>query len=176
MMSAFVRGQKRARVGVGLMLVIAVCGACHSGTPTRPSEVPPAVAHLVGISWEPDWNGAWAQIDSDGAHLLDWGAGWYCVWLNNIPPTPADHCREYTFTFSWLPDVVSLPQFWSGATWSRGCRTYPNQSNAGACFQSPARNSVSTRQSITIVGSERTSTGTETETFRTEIAIRFRER
>jgi hypothetical protein len=186
MVSALIRGKRRASLGLGLTLVIAVCGACDSGTPTRPSfapsPLPPPsasppppliVPHQVEIAWDPDNYVATAPIDSDGAYLLEWAAGWYCIWLNNIPSTPADHCREYTFTFSWLPATVSLPEFWSGATWSRGCRTYPNQINPGACFQSPARNSVNAMQSITIVGTERAPNGTETQTFRTELAIKF---
>lgn len=65
--SAFIRGKRRARLAVSLMLVIAVCAACDSGTPTRPSQAfspspapspspspPPAVAHQVEIAWEPD--------------------------------------------------------------------------------------------------------------------------
>jgi hypothetical protein len=117
-----------------------------------------------------------APRDSDGSYLLDWAAGWYCVWLNNIPSTPADHCREYRFTFGWLPAVVSLPEFWSGPTWSYGCRTYPHRTNPGPCFESPARNNVSALQSIKLVGTERAPNGAETEVFRTELAIRFRDR
>jgi hypothetical protein len=144
--------------------------------PASPSTPPaPVVSHQVEIVFDPDMYDTPAPKESDGSYLLDWAAGWYCVWLNSIPSTPADHCREYRFTFSWLPAVVSLPEFWSGPTWSRGCRTYPNQINPGACFESPARNSVSVLQSITIVGTERTSRA-ETEVLRTELAIRFRDR
>lgn len=183
------KDSRRSGLGLRLMLVIALCGACDGRTPTFPTPAPPpsppaspspppapVVPHQVEIVYDPDMYSIPTPQDSDGSYLLDWAAGWYCVWLNNIPSTPADHCREYRFTFSWLPAEVGLPEFWSGPTWSRGCRTYPNQINPGACFQSPARNSVSTLQSITIVGAERTSNGAETEVFRTELAVRFRDR
>jgi hypothetical protein len=145
--------------------------------PASPSPLPaPVVSHQVEIVFDPDMYNTPAPKESDGSYLLDWAVGWYCVWLNSIPSTPADHCREYKFTFSWLPAVVSLPEFWSGPTWSHGCRTYPNPINPGACFESPARNSVGVLQSITIVGTERTSNRAETEVLRTELAIRFRDR
>lgn len=171
-------------------IVVAIAAGCDESSgrlPTRPSapsppaspSPPPApiVPHQVEIVFDPDMYNTPAPKESDGSYLLDWAVGWYCVWLNGIPSTPADHCREYRFTFSWLPSVVSLPAFWSGPTWSGyGCRTYPNQINPGPCFESPGRNSVSALQSITLVGTERTSTGAETEVLRTELAIRFRDR
>jgi hypothetical protein len=182
-----IRGRQRSGLGVPLVLAIAVCGACNSGTPTFPSPAPPpsspaspspppapVVPHQVEIVFDSDMYKTPAPRESDGSYLLDWAAGWYCVWLNSIPSTPADHCREYGFTFSWLPSVVSLPR--SGPTWSRGCHTYPNQINPSACFQSPVRNSVSALQSLTIVGTERASNRAETEVLRTELAIRFRDR
>ena len=184
-----VKDSRRSILGVRLMLVIALCAACDSQAPTFPSPAPPPsspaspspppapiVPHQIEIVYDPDMDGTPAPRDSDGSYLLDWAAGWYCVWLNNVPPTPANQCREYRFTFSWLPAVVSLPEFWSGPTWSRGCRTYPNQINPGACFQSPARQSINALQSIRILGTERTPNGAETEVFRTELAVRFRDR
>jgi hypothetical protein len=170
-----------------IVMAIAVgCDESSGRLPTLPSppsspaspSPPPAtvVSHQVDIVYDPDMYNTSAPRAGDGSYFLDWAAGWYCVWLNNIPSTPADHCRDYSFTLSWLPAVVSLQQFWSGPTWSYGCRSYPHRINPGPCFESPARNSVSALQSITIVGTERMSNGAETEVFRTELAIRFRDR
>lgn len=181
-----------SRAGLGLALALVICGGCDSDSSSRrslapsplpptapsppPAPAPPVAPHRVVVSYEPDWDGSPAPRDSDGSYLLDWGGAWYCVWLDNIPSTLPDRCRDYPFTFSWLPSTVSLPELWTGPLWSRGCRSYPHQINPGPCFQTPARDSVSARQSITIVGMERVPNGTPTEMFRTELALRFRDR
>jgi hypothetical protein len=132
-----IRGRQRSGLGVRLMIAIAWCGACDSRTPTRPSLTSspspspppspppvPVVPHNVVIWYYPDMWSTPAPRDSDGSYLLDWAAGWYCVWLQNIPSTPADYCREYTFTFSWPPGGLS------GQTWSHGCQPTPTHSRA----------------------------------------------
>jgi hypothetical protein len=171
-------------LGVLLVFTLAFCAACDSRTPsqriwfpsppTSPTPPPPAVPmgppHLVEIMYDPDmWNSP-APRDADGSYVLDWAAGWYCVWLSNVPDTTPDSCREYRFTFSWPPELSS------GATWSRGCQKYPNTTNPGTCFQSPSRDSVSARQSITIVGLERLENKSETEMFNMVVPIRFKDR
>jgi hypothetical protein len=194
-----IHGRQPSGLGVRLMIAIALCGACDSRTPTRPSETssplpspppspppspsppspPPAVPHQVGIWLDPESFGRAypAPIDSDGAYLLDWGAGWYSVGMDNIPSTPAGHCREYRFTFSWLPAMDNLTQFWSGSTWNRGCLFFPeSRIDPSAWFQSAQRNSIDALQSIAIVGLERAPNGTATEMFRKQLAIRFRDR
>jgi hypothetical protein len=117
-----------------------------------------------------------APQDSDGAYLLDWAAGPHCISLSGIPATPPDHCREYTFTFTWVPDDLFVSQSASSGTSSHGCHTFPSRTGPGVCFMSPAPNSVNAMQSITIVGRERMPNGEERDVFRTEPAIRFRDR
>ena len=148
----------------------------ESDTPASPAPSPapspvqvPAGTPRVEIVHDPDmWNVPAGQ-DHDGSYLLDWAGGWYCVWLSNIPHTTADDCRDDTFAFSWWPAGSVGSGSWSGATWSRGCQTYPNRTNPGACFLSPSQNSASELESITIVGRERTANGAESEVFRTDV-------
>ena len=171
-------------------IAVLMCAGCDAGTPTTPRWVtrpspPPAPdpappppdqgPHRIEVVYEPDmWNTP-APQDADGSYLLDWSAGWYCVWVNNVPHTSQDRCREYTLAFSWLPDGLSVSASASGGTWSRGCQSYPSRSNPGTCFSSPPRASVGALQSISIVARERTPGDVETEVFRTELAIKFRD-
>jgi hypothetical protein len=155
----------------------------ESDNPPRPASSPapspvpvPMGPTRVEIVHDPDNVNVPVGQDHDGSYLLDWDGGWYCVWLDNIPNTRADDCRDYTFTFSWLPTGSVGSGSWSGATWSRGCHTYPNRINPGACFLSPPRNSASELESIAIIGRERTANGAESDVFRTDVAVRFRDR
>jgi hypothetical protein len=119
-----------------------------------------------------------APQDSDSAYFLDWAAGWYCVYLSNIPNTAEGHCREYTFTFSWEPDDLNVSQAASSGTSRHGCQTFgaPSTPLPGVCFLSPSRHSLHPTQSISIVGRERSSAAAETDAFSTTLAIRFRDR
>ena len=117
-----------------------------------------------------------AEQDLDGSYLLRWDAGWYCIWVTQLPHTGGDRCREYRLTFSWTPLERSVAELWSGATWSRGCQTYPNRYNPGACFGSASRGSVGAVQSITVVATERSPSGPETEVFRAVVPIKFTDR
>lgn len=178
--------------GLGLLLAIGAAAGCNGDNAARrgfaPTPLPPPAAapaptptptpapvvpHLIDLRYDPDMYNTTPPRDGDGSYLLDWGAGWYCVWLNNIPDTPEGHCREYLYTFSWLPS--SRPDHWAGSTYNRGCHLYPNRFNPGPCFESPARGSIGDRQSIAIVGMERGTSGTATAIWRTEVGLRFRD-
>lgn len=177
----------RRRTGV-VMIFVALCIACDLGTVTLPrpsSSVSPSptpspsptsfAPHQIEIQYDPDRFGGPAPRDTDGAFLLDWGARRYCLWLTEIPHTPADSCREYSFRFSWESAQNSDGSVWSDSTSSRGCHKYPSGINPGPCFSSPRRHSVGWTQSVTILGRERTSSGTHSEVFRTVVPIRFRQ-
>ena len=136
--------------------------------PTRPTLGPrpvPGGPHVIEFVYDPDLFNEPAPQDADGTFVLLWDRTPYCMWLQNIPETPPDACRTYSAAFSlWPGDLRDI---------GRGCLSYPNQFGPGVCFDAPARNSVSSQQSIAITATERSLDGRTTEVFRRDVRIRF---